>query len=179
MNKLFLLLLFVVPVFSMEHAFERQVQAQADRDLMCRIGQVEFQNTNDSIYIVHNNNDIQIQRHQMDTLLRNLCDKGLLKAFLKENYIAISSNDHNELQFTAKVRGLGGLAICAMIGYWGTKWIGYTLILTGATTANTVAPGAGAVATAMVVGPGGIAGAIATIEALAIKAAIIGAGLPF
>ncbi len=173
--KRLILLLLSLPLIGMDRIDPKNIQAQS------KLGLIELYHDANNLYLKKDENLIPIERHQCDSNLRKLIALKKLSEFQKENgYISIKEMgiDNPELALTAKVRGLGGGPWLSMGVFLGCQVVGYTALFTGTMAANTLAPGAGGVATAAALGSGGVAAYIAGVNMWALKCSSVAFALP-
>lgn len=145
-----------------------------------KLGNAELLHDDNGIYLLKGKVIKPIENHQCDQILRKLIANRKLKEFQKHGTLRVNTmgSENEEIIVRAHVHGNGGGPILATGLYFGVKFLGCLGLVGGAVIANAAAPGAGAVATGVVLGAGGVAGAAAGIETAAISTAVWALALP-
>lgn len=175
MKKLFLTLLCAFPLIGMERLKPENIVAPS------RLGDIDLRHDDNGLYLMKDGEAQRIERHQCDATLRKLLAAKKLKEFQDaDGYIKINTmgEDNEMLSLSAKMRGPGGGPWVSLAVFGVCQVGGYTALLTSAMVANTLAPGAGGVATAAVLGTGGVPAYIAGVNMWALKCSAWAFALP-
>ena len=95
------------------------------------VGHIDLYRDNDGFLVVHNNNNHEVKKYNMDPLLRKLKDKDFQEFLKNRGYISVKKLSNDEFSLEAQERLVGGGPGGAFVGFWTGKFLTHLAFQSG------------------------------------------------